>query len=358
MKKKSDTLVVVGMSGGVDSSVAAYLLKKEGYRVVGLFMKNWEETNEDGECTSAEDYEDVALTCAHIGIPFQGVNFVKEYYDQVFSQFVADYQKGLTPNPDVLCNKHIKFKVFFDKAMSLGAVYLATGHYCQIKDGRLLKGLDCNKDQSYFLNQIPGSVMDKVLFPVGGLEKSEVRRIAKEADLPTFAKKDSTGICFIGERNFREFISRYVQAQPGPFQTLDGQEVGTHRGAAYYTIGQRRQLGLGGPGDRWFVIKKDMKKNIVFVERGNDHPDLYADSLVASDLHWIKDNYDHELESENGFSCCCKIRYRQQDQECTVKKEGDHLLVSFKEPQRAIAPGQSIAFYKGDVCLGGAVIQE
>lgn len=350
---KNNTTVVVGMSGGVDSSVTALLLKQQGYRVVGLFMKNWEEQDANGQCTSAKDYDDVALTCAHIGIPFRSVNFVKEYREQVFSHFLKEYQAGFTPNPDILCNREIKFNVFYRKARELGADYLATGHYCQTVDGQLYKGLDPQKDQSYFLNAIDGKVLKHVLFPIGGLLKKEVRSIAEKHGLPTHAKKDSTGICFIGERHFTSFLSQYIAAKPGPFKRLDGTTVGEHAGVAYYTLGQRRQLGLGGPGDRWYVVAKDCEANIVYVERGDEHPALYCDELYADEISWI-----HEAPKGFPFQCKAKVRYRQNDQDCQIELNADSsVTVRFMKPQRAIAPRQSIAFYQGDLCLGGGMIK-
>ena len=345
--------VVVGMSGGVDSSVTAALLKKNGYNVIGLFMKNWEELDDSGFCSSAKDFEDVVYTCSKIGIPYRSINFVKEYKDQVFSDFLKEYQAGYTPNPDILCNREIKFKVFFEKAMELGADYLATGHYCRNENNRLLKGKDPAKDQSYFLNAINGEVLDRVLFPLGDLHKSEVRKIAHELELPTRDKKDSTGICFIGERHFGNFLQQYIALKPGPFQQLDGTVVGEHRGAAHYTIGQRRHLGLGGPGERWYVVAKDQQKNIVFVERGGSHPALFTDYLLVNDVSWIT------LEPEIfPYRCFAKIRYRQEDQECIVTREDPSTLkVTFKHAQRAVAPRQSVAFYQGDVCLGGGMIK-
>ncbi len=344
--------VIVGMSGGVDSSVSALLLKEAGHRVIGLFMKNWEETDPDGVCQSSKEYEDVVRVCDQLKIPYYSVNFVEEYREAVFSQFVRDYEAGLTPNPDVLCNKEIKFKVFLDKALELGADYLATGHYCRTTEGRLLKGLDPDKDQSYFLHAVSGKALEKVLFPVGHLEKREVRRLAREHRLATSEKKDSTGICFIGKRDFRPFLSRYIDAKSGFFKTLDGQVVGRHDGMAFYTLGQRRGMGLGGEGDAWYVVGKDRESNVVFVERG-DHPALYADTLIAHTASWIRDE-----QKKLPYRCSAKIRYRQTDQACTIEsmKEG-YLQIRFDEPQRAAAPGQSIVFYLEDECLGGAVIQ-
>lgn len=357
----SSKTVVVGMSGGVDSSVTAALLREQGYRVIGLFMKNWEETGPDDQCTTAQDWEDVQRVCERLDIPHYAVNFAKEYWDGVFSTFLKEYQAGWTPNPDILCNREIKFKVFFEKAMQLGADYLATGHYCQNilnpTTGRyqLMKGTDPGKDQTYFLYAINGQVLDRVLFPIGDIHKSEVRKLAEKYDLATKAKKDSTGICFIGERDFTQFLSGYLQAKPGPFRHLDGTKVGTHQGAAFYTPGQRKGLGLGGQGEPWFVVGKDAARNIVFVERGEKHPSLYADDLWATDITWI----DGQGPTEFPFRCRAKIRYRQQDQECTITgidSEG-RMQVRFNEPQRAITPRQSVVFYDGDVCLGGALIE-
>ena len=265
----SSSTVVVGMSGGVDSSVTALLLKQQGYRVIGIYMKNWEELDENGVCTSAADFEDVAQTCSQLNIPFQAVNFTEEYKQNVFRNFIDEYEKGHTPNPDILCNKEIKFKVFFQKAMDLGADFLATGHYCRTDGKTLMKGKDPGKDQSYFLYAVDQTVLKKVLFPIGDLEKSEVRKIAAEYDLPTKTKKDSTGICFIGERKFRSFLSNYIKTQKGEFRLLDGTVVGEHEGACFYTVGQRKHLGLGGQGERWFVVDKNTDENIVYVERGN-----------------------------------------------------------------------------------------
>lgn len=352
----SQKTVVVGMSGGVDSSVTALLLKEQGYRVIGLFMKNWEEQDENGICTSASDYEDVRRVSEQLDIPYYTVNFVKEYRDQVFAQFIEDFQKGLTPNPDILCNREIKFKVFMDKAMEMGADFLATGHYCQnraIDDKhRLIKGADPQKDQTYFLYTLNHQTLEKVIFPVGGLEKNKVRELARQHHLATSEKKDSTGICFIGERHFRTFLSHYVPAQPGNFETLEGKVVGKHQGAAYYTLGQRKGLGIGGAGDAWFVVGKDMDNRIVYVEQGSDHPALYCCGLTAIDLSWVSGE-----PPSVPYACSSKVRYRQADQPCLIEKiEGGKARVSFPLPQRAVTPGQSIVFYDGAVCLGGGVI--
>lgn len=344
------------MSGGVDSSVTALLLKLQGYRVIGMFMKNWEEKDENGICQSSKEYEDVIRVCDQLEIPYYSVNFVKEYWDNVFSHFIKEFEQGYTPNPDILCNREIKFKVLLEKALELGADYLATGHYCRTGtlNGQpsLLRGVDPGKDQSYFLYAIQGQVLSKVLFPVGGLLKSEVRKIAKEHGLATSEKKDSTGVCFIGERNFKHFLSQYIHATPGNFETLDGKVMGRHDGVSYYTIGQRKGMGIGGAGDAWFVVGKDVARNIVFIEQGQDHKALYAPALIATEPTWISGG-----APEVPFTCTAKIRYRQEDQECTITKiEDGHIFVTFKEPQRAITPRQSIVFYEGDVCLGGGII--
>jgi tRNA-specific 2-thiouridylase len=357
-KSKSETTVIIGMSGGVDSSVAAALLKEEGYKVVGLFMKNWEEMDEHGVCQSSKEYADVIKVCEKLDIPYYSVDFIKEYRDHVFSHFVEEYKLGYTPNPDILCNREIKFKVFFEKAMELGADFLATGHYCQSenRDGefKLIKGNDPLKDQSYFLYTIKKEILEKVLFPIGHIPKTEVRRIAAKYDLATKDKKDSTGICFIGERNFKNFLSNYVVFTDGNFETLNGEIVGRHTGATYYTLGQRKGLGLGGQGEPWFVVGKDMSRNVVIVERGEFHPHMYSDTLTASDLSFVAGEWTHKLP----FDCTAKIRYRQKDQECTVTKiEDGKIFVTFKNPQRAITPRQSVVFYDGDICLGGAMIE-
>jgi len=345
------------MSGGVDSSVTAALLKEQGYRVIGLFMKNWEEKDDSGACTSTQDYEDVARVCERLDIPYYSVNFVKEYWDNVFVHFLNEYKQGFTPNPDILCNREIKFKVFFDKALEMGADFLATGHYCQngLIDGQnhLVKGVDPGKDQTYFLYTMKKEILSKVLFPVGSIHKTEVRAIAEKYDLATKAKKDSTGICFIGERDFKKFIAQYLPAKAGDFRTLDGTKVGRHDGSVYYTLGQRRGLGLGGEGDRWFVVAKDLQKNIVFVERGTEHPALFCDELTATEMSWVSG-----VAPQFPFRCRVKTRYRQADQDCTVVSvENGIARIVFDQPQRAITPRQSVVFYNGDVCLGGAMIE-
>lgn len=362
-KDHSQTRIVVGMSGGVDSSVSALLLKRQGYDVVGVFMKNWDDTDENGVCTATTDYQDVAKVASKIGIPYYSVNFEKEYWDRVFTYFIDEYKKGRTPNPDVLCNKEIKFRAFTDYAHQLGADYVAMGHYADLhrdQEGKmhLMRAVDQNKDQTYFLSQLDHDQLDRVIFPLAKYTKPEVRKIAREAGLATANKKDSVGICFIGEDgHFREFLGHYLPAQPGPMKTVDGQTVGQHSGLMYYTIGQRRGLGLGGNAKSnapWFVVGKDIKKNILYVGQGYDNPALYATHLEASDIHWVDD-----VVSRYGteFRCTAKFRYRQKDVPVTVRLNGDdQLTVSFDQPARAITPGQAVVFYDGQECLGSAII--
>lgn len=349
MKKR----VVVGMSGGVDSSLSAALLKEQGFDVIGLFMKNWEETDDQGVCKASLEYEDVVKTCDSLQIPCYSVNFVEEYRTRVFASFLADLKAGLTPNPDILCNREIKFDAFLEKAIELGADLLATGHYARTDErARLLKGLDPDKDQSYFLHAVKQKALKQVIFPVGHLHKTQVRELSRKWNLPTAEKKDSTGICFIGKRDFKPFVSQYLGYKQGPFCTLDEKIVGTHDGSAYYTIGQRKGLGLGGEGDAWYVVGKDISRNIVFVERGADHPALFASSLQASHFTWVA-----EAPVSFPLRLRAKIRYRQADQDCTLLKiEDDVGTIVFDHPQRAITPGQSIVFYQEDICLGGATI--
>ncbi len=347
--------VIVGMSGGVDSSVTAALMKDQGYRVIGLFMKNWEE-EEEGSCSAAEDYADVAAVCQQLQIPYYAVNFAKEYWDHVFAQCLEDFRAGYTPNPDILCNREIKFKVFFQKALELGADFVATGHYCRKLEHsgqcQLGRGHDPDKDQSYFLYTLKKEILQQVLFPVGELNKSEVRAIAESRGLATAKKKDSTGICFIGKRNFRDFLSRYIVPQPGPLMRLDGEVVGEHEGVAFYTIGQRKGLGIGGKGEAWFVIGKDPVRNVVYVEQGEDHPALYSRELIATDVTWVGGE-----GPPLPFSCTAKIRYRSPDVPCTLfAKDKENLHVQFHSPQKAVTPRQSIVFYQGQLCLGGGMI--
>ena len=357
-KEKKDTTVVVGMSGGVDSSATALLLKEQGYKVVGVFMKNWDEEDEAGNCTATEDYEYVRKVCNRIDIPYYTVNFEKEYWDNVFTYFLEEYKKGRTPNPDVLCNKEIKFKAFLDFALKVGADYLATGHYARVdfKDGkyRLLRGVDRNKDQTYFLCALNQSQLEKTMFPIGHIEKPEVKRLAREAGFETAFKKESMGICFIGERNFKQFLSNYLPAQPGEIRDLLGKVVGRHDGLMYYTLGQRKGLGIGGSGtgEPWFVVKKDLQKNILYVVQGDKNPALYSKGLIASDLSWVSGE-----APASEFTCTAKFRYRQQDQGVKVVMKSDTTYeVIFDNPQKAVTPGQFVVFYDDEVCLGGGVI--
>jgi tRNA-uridine 2-sulfurtransferase len=350
--------IAVGMSGGVDSSVSALLLKQAGYDVFGLFMKNWEESDAQGKCLASKDQEDALKICKQIGIPFYTVNFTEDYYTQVFEDLLKGIKEGHTPNPDILCNKEIKFKLFLKKALSLGADALATGHYCQIHDTdnkkQLLKGLDPNKDQSYFVYTLHEAELEKVLFPIGGLLKPQVREIAKKYELSTFAKKDSTGICFIGKRNFQQFISQYIPMEKGPIINTEGAVVGEHCGAVYYTIGQRKGLGIGGEGEAWFVVDKDIKKNTLIVAQGENHPALFSTTLIANSLSWV-----NTQPVSLPFSCTAKIRYRQADKPCVIEKiDHDHVHVRFLTPQKAVTTGQSIVFYEGSRCLGGGIIKE
>lgn len=352
--------VVVGMSGGVDSSVAAALLKEQGYNVIGLFMHNWEEDDEDGCCTAVSDYEDVKRVCNKLDIPYYSVNFAKEYRERVFSYFLAEYSAGRTPNPDVLCNREIKFGPFLEYALKLGANYIATGHYCDIehKNGvhYLLKAADQNKDQTYFLNQLNQSQLERVLFPLGKLQKPEVRRIANKYGFSTADKKDSTGICFIGERKFREFLKNFIPAKAGKIVDLEGNVVGEHEGVMYYTLGQRRGLNLGGisgtNGGRWFVVDKDVKKNLLIVSHGDETP-LYSVSLEASTINWIPN-----VPTEKTFECYAKFRYRQPEQKVKVTILNNLVKVDFFEPQRAVTPGQFVVFYNNNMCLGGGIIEK
>ena len=348
--------VVVGMSGGVDSAVSALLLKRAGYDVVGVFMKNWEEKDEDGVCTSENDWKDVQNVCDKIDIPYYSVNFAKEYWDRVFTLFLNEYKAGRTPNPDVLCNREIKFKAFLDFAMQLGAEKIATGHFVQTNDaGHLLKGIDPNKEQSYFLYMLHQHQLKKAIFPVGGMTKQRVREIAVQEGLAVARKKDSTGICFIGERQFKPFLSQYLPAQPGDMVTPDGEVVGRHDGLMFYTLGQRRGLGIGGRGDgrSFFVVDKDLKKNQLIVVQGEDHPLLYCKSARIEQLTWI--NEAAEVGKEYGV----KTRYRQPDQKAVLTEmTDDGAIASFADEQRAVTPGQSLVIYDGERCIGGGIIAE
>ena len=350
--------IVVGLSGGVDSSVAAYLLKEQGHEVIGLFMVNWKE--EDGSCTAEEDFEDVKRVSNSIGIPYFSVNYSIEYYDRVFKYFLDEYSKGRTPNPDVLCNREVKFGPFLEQAKKLGADMIATGHYAKKieKDGYfyLAKADDLNKDQSYFLNQLSQEQLASVIFPLQNIDKPKVREIATKLGLSTADKKDSTGICFIGERNFKNFLKQYLPAKPGKILDLEGNEVGKHDGLMYYTLGQRRGLNIGGRkdgnGQRWFVVKKDLENNILYVSQGEDKL-LFSDYLYASEMNWIP-----FVPQEKTFSCYAKFRYRQPDQKVKVTILDDKIIrVDFEEEQRAITPGQFVVLYKEDgICLGGGII--
>ena len=358
MEKKKR--VVVGMSGGVDSSVTAHLLKEQGYEVIGLFMHNWEESDENGVCSAEQDFTDVKRVCEKLGIPYYSVNFAKEYQERVFAEFLSEYKAGRTPNPDVLCNREIKFGPFLDYALMLGADFIATGHYAKVeeKDGvfYLKKAKDSNKDQTYFLNQLNQNQLSKAMFPVGDMLKPELRELAKSLDLVTATKKDSTGICFIGERNFKNFLQSYLPAQEGEIRTLDGKVVGKHSGVIYYTLGQRKGLNIGGyaggNGEAWFVVAKDVEKNILYVHQGEDHL-LYSSSCRTEKFNFISGMPAKE------FECMAKFRYRQEDQKVFVRVEDDgSTLITFDEPQRAVTPGQYAVLYLGDICLGGGKITE
>ncbi len=361
-KTPAQTRVVVGMSGGVDSSVTALLLKEQGYDVIGIFMKNWDETDAFGNCTAESDFEDVARVCERLDIPYYSVNFEQEYMDRVFQYFLREYERGRTPNPDVLCNREIKFKELLIRALDIGADYLATGHYAQVAymDGyyHLLRGADLNKDQTYFLHMLGQEALSKAMFPIGHLQKSEVRQLALEAGFTTAKKKDSTGICFIGERNFKSFLGNYLPAQPGDMRTVTGEYKGKHDGLMYYTIGQRRGLGIGGSGsgEPWFVVGKNLTTNTLYVAQGFHNPLLYAKGLRATELQWIG---KAAAEPGKEFHCTAKFRYRQPDQKVTVQVKNDSTCeVIFETLQRAITPGQSVVFYDGPACIGGAIIDE
>ncbi len=350
--------VIVGLSGGVDSAVTALMLLEQGCQVEGLFMKNWEEDDTDGHCAAADDYRMARAVCEHLEIGLHAVNFAAEYWERVFAYFLAEHRAGRTPNPDVLCNKEIKFKAFLEHALALGADFIATGHYARIERHaggyRLLKGADPAKDQSYFLYTLGQSQLAQVRFPIGHLTKTTVRALARTAGLPNHDRRDSTGICFIGERDFRHFLARYLPAQPGEIRALDDDRLlGRHDGIMYYTLGQRHGLGLGGPGEAWYVADKDPARNLLYVVQGHDHPALLSRELVASDVHWIAGK-----PPALPLACRAKVRYRQSDQPCTViPADGGRLRVRFEIPQWAVTPGQSVVFYDGEVCLGGAVIE-
>lgn len=358
MPVTSSKRVIVGMSGGVDSSVSALLLQRQGYQVEGLFMKNWEEDDTDDYCPVKEDLAMVEQVCQQLDIPLHTINFAAEYWEDVFEHFLAECRIGRTPNPDILCNKLIKFKAFLDYALWLGADFIATGHYVRRHFDQywhLLAGVDSNKDQSYFLYTLNQYQIAHSLFPIGELTKPEVRQIAKEAGLPNYARPDSTGICFIGERSFRTFLSRYLPAQPGKIEDTQGNVLGEHQGLMYYTIGQRRGLGIGGQPNAeekaWYVAKKDLARNVLVVVQGTDHPWLFSTHATCSQIHWISGHPPTE-----SFTCQAKIRYRQAAQPCKVIPAGKEWHVEFLHPQRAVTPGQSIVFYHDDDCLGGGII--
>ena len=342
--------------------MAALLLKRQGYDVVGVFMKNWDEKDEDGVCTAARDWDDVRDVCDRIDIPAYAVNFEQAYYERVFQHFLSEYQKGRTPNPDVLCNREIKFRAFLDYAHSLGGTYMATGHFVRRGESgaraTLLRGVDANKDQSYFLYMLNHRQLEGALFPVGGMTKAQVRAVAEENGLCTSKKKDSTGVCFIGERNFRRFLQGFLPLQPGQMRTPDGRVVGEHMGLAYYTLGQRRGLGIGGGGDgrRWFVVDKDLANNVLIVEQGEDSPRLYSRFVRASGATWIAG--DPPAPDGTSMRLTARFRYRQSDQSVTVTAQGENLLIEADELQRAVTPGQSVVLYQGETCLGGGIEEE
>ena len=354
--------IIVGMSGGVDSSVTALLLKQQGYDVQGVFMKNWEGDDTESHCAAEDDLRDARQVCETLGIPLQGVNFADQYWDRVFEYFLQEYRASRTPNPDILCNREIKFKAFLDYALAQGADYIATGHYARIgHDGErytLLRGKDTNKDQSYFLYTLGQTQLARSLFPIGELEKNRVRELAQQHHLITYNKKDSTGICFIGERDFRAFLKRYLPAQPGEIQTPGGKRLGRHEGLMYYTLGQRQGLGIGGvkghEGAVWYVADKDLNNNTLIVVDSHDHPLLYSQALGAIDLHWVSGE-----APSLPLTCSAKTRYRQQDAACRIEAADDNrYVVQFESPQWAVTPGQSVVFYQGEVCLGGGIINE
>jgi tRNA-uridine 2-sulfurtransferase len=360
--------VVIGMSGGVDSSVSAWLLKEQGYEVIGLFMKNWEDDDDSEYCSTRQDWIDAVSVADVVGVDIEAVNFASEYKDRVFAEFLREYQAGRTPNPDVLCNAEIKFKAFLDHAMLLGADMIATGHYARVREVtagpnagqvELLKAVDASKDQSYFLHRLNQAQLSKTLFPLGEIRKTEVRKIAEQLKLPNAAKKDSTGICFIGERPFREFLNRYLSYQPGPMKTPDGSIVGEHVGLSFYTLGQRKGIGLGGMkthkntdgnSDAWYVARKDVATNTLYIVQGHDHPWLLSSELSAGQMSWVAGKPPAEEQVS------AKTRYRQADVTCTQQTAADSFSLAFDTPQWAVTPGQSAVLYQGDVCLGGGII--
>ncbi len=347
--------IVVGLSGGVDSAVAALLLKRAGHRVTAVFMKNWEEDDTDSHCAAAEDLKVARAVAAAIGIELRAVNFAAEYWERVFSHFLDEHKAGRTPNPDVLCNSEIKFRCFLDHALDLGAERIATGHYARVAErgdrARLLKARDTDKDQTYFLHAVNSEALARTIFPLGEIAKPEVRALAREAGLPNHDRRDSTGICFIGERDFKSFLSRYLPAAPGEIRAQDGRLLGRHDGIMYYTLGQRHGLNIGGPGEPWYVVGKDLTSNVLHVAQGADHPALYRKTLYATSLHWIAEAPTARMR------LTARARYRQPEQDCVVEIEGSRARATFDQPQRAVTPGQSVVFYRGDECLGGGVIE-
>ncbi|HHO59668.1 MAG TPA: tRNA 2-thiouridine(34) synthase MnmA [Thiotrichales bacterium] len=356
--------IIIGMSGGVDSSVAALLLLQQGYNVEGLFMKNWEEDDDEQYCAAAEDLRDASAVCETLGIRLHTVNFSSEYWDRVFQLFLDEYSAGRTPNPDILCNKEIKFRAFLEHALTLGADKIATGHYARVDNPdenntrhvRLLRGLDSNKDQSYFLYTLNQYQLSHALFPIGEYDKQHIRQLAKENNLVTHNKKDSTGICFIGERRFNTFLEKFLPAKPGIIKSVEGEELGSHNGLMYYTLGQRKGLGIGGvknsDEEPWYVVEKDLLNNILLVAQGHNHPHMFNNTLEVRQLHWVAG------EAPDFKTMTAKIRYRQADQASMLSKLGDdHYQVTFDQPQRAITPGQSVVFYNDEECLGGGIIE-
>ena len=382
-RDNASTKVIVGMSGGVDSSVTALLLQQQGYQVEGLFMKNWGEDDGTEYCTAKEDLLDALTVADTLDIPLHHANFAAEYWDRVFEHFLTEYQAGRTPNPDVLCNREIKFNLFRQHADRLGADLIATGHYARLQtiddELRLLKAADASKDQTYFLQAVSQAQLQGVAFPLGDMQKTDVRQLARAQGFRIHDKKDSTGICFIGERRFKDFLASYLPAQPGDIVTLDGEVIGQHQGLMYHTLGQRQGLGIGGlrdaPEAPWYVVAKELADNQLVVAQGNDHPSLFCKGLKANEIHWIGppptvQTLDQALDqtldqtlyqktgSEKSFSCTAKVRYRQPDQECMLRCSADGFEVTFSEPQRSVTPGQWVCLYDGDICLGGGIIAE
>ena len=356
------TKVIVGMSGGVDSSVAAWILREQGYQVEGLFMKNWEQDDKDDFCPAALDLKDAEAVCAKLNIPLHTVNFAEEYWQKVFSHFLSEYENARTPNPDVLCNKEIKFNAFLNYALSLGADFIATGHYAKVKIkndiGLLYKAKDRSKDQTYFLHAVDPKALGKTIFPLGDYLKSEVREIAKNLNLITHDKKDSTGICFIGEKRFKAFLNEFILARPGNIENTQGDILGQHDGLMFYTLGQRQGLGIGGlqqsTDDPWYVVDKEVARNALIVAQGNNHPRLFSQGLVCGTIHWLEDCQD-----KLPLTCFAKNRYRQEASACVVSPESNNQhYVMFSSPQRAVTPGQYIVFYNQNQCLGGATIED